>query len=332
MRRHAAPARRGSRIVGVGGYRPARVASNEEIRAAIDSTDEWIRRRSGIVSRRFAAAGETVADMAVAAGAAAVARAGLRPPEIDVVLLATMSDLQQSPPAGPGIAYRLGATAAAAMDLGAACAGFCHALAVADALVRAGTARHVLVVGAEKMTDIVGPNDRSTAFLFADGAGAVVVGPADVPGIGPVVWGADGSRADLIGHPEPWSVLREHPDAWPTMGMAGPEVFRWAVQEVTETARAALRLAGMDAGDLAAFVPHQANARIIDRMAADLGLPESCVVARDIETTGNTSAASIPLALDALLAAPNPPKGRALLVGFGAGLSYSAMVVDLPPP
>ncbi|GIF48300.1 3-oxoacyl-[acyl-carrier-protein] synthase-3 [Asanoa ferruginea] len=320
----------GSRLLSVGAYRPARVVSNAEICAQIDSTDEWIKRRSGIASRRFADDTETVVSMAAAAGRQAVERAGLEPGDVDAVLLASMSRVQQTPPAAPQVAQQVGAATAAALDLGAACAGFCHAIAVADGLIWAGSARHVLVVGSERMTDIIDPTDRSLAFLFADGAGAVLVGPAPEPSVGPVVWGSDGSRAGLIGHQEPWTSMREKPDFWPTMTMAGPEVFRWAVQEVTATARAALTVAGLDPASLAAFVPHQANARITDRMAADLGLPPSCVVAADIETAGNTSAASIPLALDALLAAPDAPHGAALLVGFGAGLSYSAMVVDLP--
>ncbi|GAA1842672.1 beta-ketoacyl-ACP synthase 3 [Asanoa iriomotensis] len=320
----------GSRLISVGAYRPSRVVSNAEICTLIDSTDEWIRRRSGIVSRRFGGPDETVVSMGAAAGRQAICRAGLDPSEIDTVLLASMSWVHQSPPAAPQVAEQVGASGAAAIDVGVACAGFCHAVAVADALVRAGTARHVLVVGAEKMTDIVEPTDRTMAFLFADGAGAVVVGPAAERGIGPVVWGADGSKAALIAHPVPWTNLREHPDVWPSLKMAGPEVFRWAVADVTATARAALAAAGLKPEALAAFVPHQANARITDKMATALGLPASCVVAGDIETAGNTSAASIPLALDALLAAPTAPTGPALLVGFGAGLSYSALVVDLP--
>ncbi|MEV4536183.1 beta-ketoacyl-ACP synthase 3 [Asanoa sp. NPDC049518] len=324
------PVASGSRVVSVGAYRPARAVTNAEICERIDSTDEWIRRRSGIVSRRFGDETETVISMAAAAGRQAVERAGLEPADIDMVLLATMSRVQQTPPAAPQVAHDLGATSAAALDLGAACAGFCHGIAIADGLIWAGSARNVLVIGSEKMTDIIDPTDRTVAFLFADGAGAVVVGPASEPGVGPVVWGSDGARAGLIGHPEPYTSMLEKPDFWPTMAMAGPEVFRWAVQEVTATARAAVTMAGLVPAEVAAFVPHQANARITDRMVAGLDLTESCVVARDIETAGNTSAASIPLALDALLATADAPRGPALLVGFGAGLSYSAMVVDLP--
>ncbi|RKN16603.1 ketoacyl-ACP synthase III [Micromonospora musae] len=322
----------GARILGVGAYRPARVVPNSAICEPIQSSDEWIQRRSGIVSRRFAGPDETVIEMGVAAGRQALDRGGVPAEEVDTVLVASMSYLYQSPPAGPQVAHGVGATRAAALDVGAACAGFCHALAVADSLVRAATARHVLVVGTERMSDIIDPTDRSTAFLFGDAAGAVVVGPAERPGIGPTVWGSDGAKSGLIGHQDSWLAAREKPDYWPTMRMAGREVFRWAIEEVAELAGQAVAEAGIQVADLAAFIPHQANLRIIDRLAAELGLPESVVVARDVATAGNTSAASIPLAMDTLLyGGGEAPAGTALIVGFGSGLSYSAMVVDLPP-
>ncbi|HEV7710375.1 MAG TPA: beta-ketoacyl-ACP synthase III [Asanoa sp.] len=323
----------GARILGLGTYRPARVVTNAEICAPLDSTDEWIRQRSGIVSRRFAGPDETVLTMAVRAGCDAAERSGVAPDRIDAVLLASMSYLTQSPPAAPEIAHRIGAAGAAAFDIGAACAGFCHGLAVADALVRAGSARHVLVIGSEKMTDIIDPKDRSTAFLFGDGAGAALVGPADGNGVGPVVWGSDGERSGLIAHSDSWLAVGSRPDFWPTMRMAGPEVFRWAIQTVPVVGRAALDRAGLTVGDLAAFVPHQANARIIDRLAAALDLPPEVRVARDIETAGNTSAASVPLALDTLLTQHPESAGRpALLIGFGAGLCHAALTATLPAP
>ncbi|UWP87560.1 beta-ketoacyl-ACP synthase 3 [Dactylosporangium fulvum] len=320
----------GARLLGVGAYRPERVVTNDEICAAIDSSDAWIRQRSGIVSRRHANPDETVVSMAVAAGREALAAADVPADRVDAVVVASMSNLQQSPPIGPEIACRVGAGAAAAFDLGAACAGFCHALAVADALVCAGTARHVLVIGSERMTDIIDPADRSTAFLFGDGAGAVLVGPHSRPGIGPVVWGSDGSRSNLIAHPESWLSVREKPDFWPTMRMMGQEVFRWAIQEMTPVARSAVDEAGLTVADLAAFVPHQANLRIVDKLAAALDLPPAVRVARDVVSSGNTSAASVPLALHTMLQEDDPPRGHALLTGFGAGLSYSALVVELP--
>jgi 3-oxoacyl-[acyl-carrier-protein] synthase-3 len=324
--------RPGSAILGLGVYRPARVVGNAEVCRRIDSSDEWIRRRSGIVSRRFAGPEETVVAMASAAAAKAVARAGVLPSEVDMVLLASMSYLHQSPAAAPQVAAAIGARAAAAMDLHAACAGFCYALATADALVRGAAARHVLVVGSERMTDIVDPCDRGTAFLFGDGAGAMLVGPSQIPGIHPVSWGSDGERHDVIAHSGTWppvTVPRSAPA--PHLRMDGPAVFRWAVQQVPCTARTALDNAQVSPGELAAFIPHQANARITAALAKALALPPSVAIADDIATAGNTSAASIPLAMDALLTKGTVPSGGlALLAGFGAGLAHAAMVVNLP--
>ncbi|MGX2992956.1 beta-ketoacyl-ACP synthase III [Streptomyces sp. JNUCC 64] len=321
----------GARVLGVGAYRPARVVGNAEVAGPIGSSDEWIRRRSGIATRRFAAADDTVVSMAVAASVKALAQAGVAPDEVDTVLLASMSHREQSPPAAPRVAHRLGAVGAGAMDLGAACAGFCHALATADSLIRSGNSRYVVVVGSERMTDIVDPGDRGTAFLFGDGAGAVVVGPAAEPGIGPVVWGSEGDRHRAIAHQAPWPAPGDGPAGPATLRMDGPAVFRWAVATVPRTAAAALAAAGLTTADLAAFVPHQANLRIVDGAATALGLPPHVVVARDVVHAGNTSAASIPLAVDGLLARGAVPRGGlALLVGFGAGLNHAAQVVALP--
>ncbi|MFE2046721.1 beta-ketoacyl-ACP synthase 3 [Streptomyces sp. NPDC059477] len=321
----------GARILGVGAYRPARVVPNSEVAPAIASSDDWIRRRSGIVTRRFAAPDETVVEMAAAASLKALAQSGVAPDTVDTVLLASMSQLEQSPPAAPRVAHRIGAVAAGALDVGAACAGFVHALATADSLIRSGNSRHVVVVGAERMSDIVDPTDRGTAFLFGDGAGAVVVGPADEPGIGPVVWGSEGGRHAAIAHGGPWPVPGGPVGVTPTLRMDGPAVFRWAVATVPRAARAALAAAGVRGADLAAFVPHQANLRIVDGAAAALKLPEQVVVARDVVHAANTSAASIPLAMEELLArGAVPSRGLALLVGFGAGLSHAAQVVSLP--
>lgn len=319
-----------SRILGVGAHRPGRVVDNEEACAHIDSGDDWVRRRSGIERRRFAGPGEDVVSMGVAAGRAALEHAELAPSRIDVVVLATMSHLEQSPAGAPQIAEHL-VGKAAAFDINAACAGFCVALATADSLVRSGAADHVLVVGSDKMTDVIDPCDRSTAFLFGDAAGAVVVGPGG-GGIGPVAWSSDGAGRDLIAHSSSWAALRDDPGAqWPTMRMAGREVYRWATEEVPITSRTALKLAGVTVDDLAAFVPHQANLRMIDAIAKRLELPGEVVVAEDVVDSGNTSAASIPLAMERLLHTGEAPSGGlALLVGFGAGLTQAAQVVALP--
>ncbi|MEV6926598.1 beta-ketoacyl-ACP synthase III [Dactylosporangium sp. NPDC051485] len=314
----------GSAILGVGAYRPGREVGNDEICQHIDSSDEWIRKRSGIVMRRFAAPGETVITMAVEAARKAIAQSGTDPRSVNMVLLASMSFLEQSPAAAPRVAELIGARDAAGLDIHAACAGFTYALAIADAAVRAGQADRVVVVGSERMSDIVDPADRGTAFLFGDGAGAVVVGAADTPGIGPVVWGSDGTRHEFIAHDGPWP--GQH-----YLRMAGPEVFRWATQLVPELAGRALEAAGVTVQELAAFIPHQANLRIVDAAARALGLGPHTVVARDIVHAGNTSAASIPMAMDELRSRGAVGSGdRALLVGFGAGLTYAAQVVTLP--
>jgi 3-oxoacyl-(acyl-carrier-protein) synthase III len=317
------PPRRGSRLLGVGAYRPRRVVTNAELCVRIDSTPDWIESRSGIRCRRFASADETLATMAAAAGREAVGAAGLTADHIDCLLVATTSDLVQVPQLSARVARELALTRAGGFDVLAACAGFCHAVGVASDLVTLGQAEHVLVVGVERMTDIVGPTDRTTAFLFADGAGAAVVGPSATAGIGPVARGLDICST---------SALRMTADVpAPVLAMDGRRVFRWAVDEGVPACRRALKLAGVDLADLAAFVPHQANLRIIDVLAAKLGLPDRVVVARDVVRSGNTSAASVPLALAALLRDGAVRSGDpALLFGFGAGLNYAAEVVLVP--
>ncbi|KUO06136.1 beta-ketoacyl-ACP synthase 3 [Streptomyces caeruleatus] len=324
-------ATRYSRILGVGAYRPPRIVRNADLAAVTGRTDEWIRRRTGIVERRYAAPDETVLEMAVQASTKALAAAAVPPAGVDVVLLASMSDLHQSPPSAPRLAHRIGSTAAA-LDLDAACSGFCHALSLAGSLVRSNQADHVLVVGSERMTDIVAPDDPSCGFLFADGAGAVVVGPSDEPGIGPTVWGSDGGRASLIAHDASWLEYRDDPERrWPAMRMEGQDVYRWAIETMPTVARRALAEAGVEAADLDAFVPHQANLRMIDTMVERMELPGQVTVARDVIHSGNTSAASIPLAVSQLLEIGVLRSGSlALLAGYGAGLSYAAQVVLLP--
>ncbi|MEU1815613.1 beta-ketoacyl-ACP synthase 3 [Streptomyces roseifaciens] len=318
-------------ILGIGAYRPHRVVGNAEVAARTGRTAEWIERRTGIVERRYAGPGESVTDMAVEAARKAAADAGIAPGKLGAVILASMSYLQQSPGGSAEIADRLGIRAAA-FDLNAACAGFCYALALASAMVRDGSAQYVAVIGSDRMTDIVAPDDPSAAILFADGAGAVVVGPQDEEGIGPVVWGSDGSRAGLIAHDAAWDAFRDEPGReWPTMRMAGPEVFRWAIEEMPPVARAALDAAGIGAGDLDAFVPHQANLRMIETVTQRLDLPGHVTVARDVVHNGNTSAASVPLALARLKELGSVGSGGlALLLGFGAGLTWGAQVVRLP--
>jgi 3-oxoacyl-[acyl-carrier-protein] synthase-3 len=320
-----------ARILGVGGYRPARIVTNAEICERIDSSDEWIRERSGIVTRRYAAPDESVVDMCLAAAGKAIAQAGLQPEQVGAVVVATVTHPLQTPSAAADLAHRLGATDAAAFDISAACAGFCYGVSMAHDMVRGGSAEYVVVVGCEKLSDFTDFYDRSTAFIFGDGAGAVVIGPSEEPGIGPTMWGSDGSQYDAITQKSTWIDVRDHNVDFPNLTMQGQKVFRWAVWQMAPVAQQALEAAGVKAEDLGAFIPHQANMRIIDAMIKALKLPEHVPVARDIAETGNTSAASIPLAKERMLETGEAKSGdTALLIGFGAGLVYAAQVVVLP--
>jgi 3-oxoacyl-[acyl-carrier-protein] synthase-3 len=310
-----------ARIYGIGAYRPSRVIPNSEVIEAIDSSDEWIQQRSGIKQRRWATPEETVQVMSVAASRQALERAGVDAHQIDCVIVATVSHMFQTPAIATAIAHELGTDQAAAFDISAACAGFCHGVALAADMVRAGSAGYALVIGVERLSDLTDVGDRGTAFIFADGAGAAVVGPSDTPGIGPVVWGSDGEQFDLI---------RQRED-WRDVIMQGNPVFRWASFVMAKVGQQALDRAGIRADQLDCFVPHQANMRITDAMARSMKLPETVKIARDIAEQGNTSAASIPLALDRMYAEGDAKSGdTALLIAFGAGLAYAAQVVVLP--
>ena len=320
-----------ARIMGLGAYRPSRVVTNAEICERIDSSDEWIRERSGIESRRFAAPDESVIDMSTAAAGKAIAQAGIRPEQIGAVLVATVTHPLQTPSAAAAVADRLGATDAAATDLSAACAGFCYGVSLANDMVRGGSAEYVLVIGCEKLSDFTDSYDRSTAFIFGDGAGAVVIGPSDEPGIAPTIWGSDGSEYDAITQRASWIDVRDHNVDFPMLTMQGQKVFRWAVWQMAPVAAQALEAAGITADQLDAFIPHQANLRIVDAMVKTMKLPDHVPVARDIRETGNTSAASIPLAMERMLESGEVKSGGlALLIGFGAGLVFAAQVVRLP--
>lgn len=319
-----------ARIVGVGGYRPVREVPNEEILQHIESSDEWIRSRSGIVTRYWAGEDESVTEMALSASGKALANAGLDASALDAVIISTVSHFKQTPSVATEIAHRLGAGKPAAFDISAACAGFGYGVTIGKGLIVDGSARHVLVVGVERLSDLTDLTDRSTAFLFGDGAGAVVLGPSEEPAIGPTVWGSEGDKADTISQTVSWD--RYQPgDKRPAIRQEGQTVFRWAVFEMAKVAQQALEAAGLTPADLDVFIPHQANMRIIDSMVKTLRLPDHVAVARDIETTGNTSAASIPLAMERMLATGQAKSGdTALVIGFGAGLVYAATVVTLP--
>lgn len=322
-----------TRILSVGAARGDLDVPNDDLVGPIDSSDEWIRQRTGIIQRRRASAEVGAVDLAVAAGEEAIARSGLDRSEIDGVIISTISNVAVTPSMASLAAHRLGLTPAAAFDISAACAGYVYGVGQADALVRSGVCTNVLVIGAEKLSDIVDPTDRSISFLLSDGAGAVIIGASDHTGIGPTIWGSDGERWETIRMTSTFEEYRNNPTEvpWPTLRQDGQTVFRWAVWEMAKAARRTLEASGIEPGDLAAFIPHQANMRIIDEFAKQLKLPESVVIARDIEMQGNTSAASIPLAMHALLEEhPELSGGLALQIGFGAGLVYGAQVVELP--
>jgi 3-oxoacyl-[acyl-carrier-protein] synthase III len=320
---HSFPPAAGARIISLGGYQPGNVVTNDDLAARVDTSDEWIRSRVGIISRRFAGPDESVADMAVVAGGKALAGSGLAPADIDLVIVASCSAESPIPNASAMVAHRLGIVSPGAYDLNAACAGFCYALATAADAVRAGTARHVLVIGSEKMTAWIDPEDRSTCIIFADGAGAAVVGPVadgEPAGIGPVVWGSAGDLAAKIGIPDRHSFMYQE----------GQAVFRWATTAMHPIAIQACERAGVAVSDLSAFVPHQANLRIVEAIARRLGVPRERV-ADDIVHAGNTSSASIPLALARMTERGDLKSGSlALLLGFGAGMCYAAQVITVP--
>ena len=319
-----------SRILGIGGVRGEIVVTNDDVAGPIDSSDEWIRKRTGIITRRRSGPGTDVLDLSEAAARVALDDAGLTGADIDVVILSTITYFSQTPAGAAIVADRIGATPAAAYDISAACAGYCYGIGQADALVRSGAARNVLVIAAEKLSDFIDPTDRSISFLLGDGAGAVVVGPSETPGIGPTVWGSDGSQARLISQTHTWREAVDH-GTWPTLQQEGASVFKWAVWQMAPIAEKAMAAAGVTAQDIDAFIPHQANMRIIDQMIKQLKLPTSVVIGRDIAETGNTSAASIPLATERLLREGQVSSGAlALQIGFGAGLVYAAQVVVLP--
>jgi 3-oxoacyl-[acyl-carrier-protein] synthase-3 len=311
----------GSRLVALGHYQPSKTLSNDELSRMVDTSDEWIRTRVGIRTRRIAEQ-ETVADLAAQAAQKALASAGWDPAEVDLVVVATCTASDRSPSIAAQVALRLGVPSPAAYDINTACSGFSHALATADHAVRAQAASRALVIGAEKMSDVVDWTDRSTAVIFGDGAGAVAVEACEdaEAGIGPVVWGSDPARGDAV-----------RIDGWkPVISQQGQTVFRWATTQLAPIALKACERAGVAPGELGGFVAHQANLRIIEAIAAKLGAPQA-VVARDVVESGNTSAASVPLALAKLVERGELPSGApVLLFGFGGGLSYAGQVVRVP--
>lgn len=310
----------GSRIAAVGHYQPSRILTNQELAGMVDTSDEWITSRVGIRTRHIAGPDEPVDELAAHAAAKALASAGLLPGDIDMVLVATSTAIDRSPNMAARVAARLGMPSPAVMDINVVCAGFTHALATADHAVRAGGATKVLVVGADKMSDVADWTDRTTCVLVGDGAGAAVVEAAEETGIGPVLWGSVpgmGRAVRIEGTP-------------PRFAQEGQSVYRWATTQLPPIARAACERAGLAPADLAAVVTHQANLRIIDPLAEKIGAVNA-VVARDVTESGNTSAASIPLAFSKLVERGAVNSGDpVLLFGFGGNLSYAGQVVRCP--
>lgn len=308
----------GTRIVGTGYHLPADTITNTELSHRLGVEPDWIVRRTGIRERRRAAVGETVADLAVHAGRAAITHSGVGPGAVDAVIVATSTAPTTIPSTAAAVAHRLGLRQPAAYDLNTACAGFCYAVANADALIRSGTARTILVIGADKSTDWVDYGDVSTAILFGDGAGAAVLTASRDAMVGPVTWGSIGSQGHLIGISSQSRVLEQD----------GRAVFRWASGLAPVAQRVCAR-SGLSPRELMGFVPHQANVRIIDAIARGLDLSSDAEVARDVIDCGNTIAATVPISLARLVERGVVGTGPVLLFGFGAGLSYAGQVVRL---
>ncbi|WP_067671264.1 beta-ketoacyl-ACP synthase 3 [Nocardia miyunensis] len=331
-------------MLGIGAYRPTRIVSNAEVCEVLDSTPEWIYERTGIRNRRWISGDETLRMMSCAAGERAIANSGIDRSRIGALVLASSSWLKMTPHGAPTIAYDLGMNGIPAFDLTSGCGGFGYGLGVAADMIRAGSADYILVIGAETMTLGLDPTDRGTAMIFGDGAGAVVVGPSEENGISPTVWGSDGENAEAIAQNVDFLAYMDKaqalqgvdPETDPvgrmSLRMEGPRVFRWAAVTLPRALSSALEVSGVAKEDIEVFVPHQANARINELMRKNLGLADDIPMANDIENTGNTSAASIPLAIEEMLVTGQAKGGQlALLLGFGAGLSYAGQVVRLPP-
>jgi 3-oxoacyl-[acyl-carrier-protein] synthase-3 len=313
----------GSRVVSVGHYQPEKILTNDDLAKIVETTDEWIVSRVGIKERRIAAKDEKVADMAVKAAEQALAASGYGPTDIDMVIVATVSAKDVCPNTACRVAEALGIPSPAAIDVNTACSGFEYALAQADMAVKTGSATRAIVVGAEKLTAVTDWEDRSSCVLFGDGAGAVVVEGTDDPAlaVGPVVWGSEPSMSDVIRIEEDIPFIKQ----------AGQTVFRWATTQLAPLVERVAEAADVKVSELAAFVPHQANLRIIQGIAKRLDFSEDCVVAEDIVYSGNTSAASVPLALSKLVESGKVASGAPILLfGFGGGLTYAGQVIRCP--
>jgi 3-oxoacyl-[acyl-carrier-protein] synthase-3 len=316
-----------SRIVGTGSFLPPRVVKNDEFAARLDTSDAWIRERTGIVERHIADASQTSSDLALEASRAALAAAGVRAEDIDLIVLATSTPDYVFPSTACLLQAKLGIKNCPAFDLQAVCSGFVYALATADNFIRAGTHRRALVVGAEVFSRILDWNDRGTCVLFGDGAGAVVLAAGERPGVHASVLRADGSHAGILS--VPGNVCGGSIVGSPYLQMQGSQVFKFAVKVLDEVARETMAAAGMQLGDIDWLIPHQANVRILEATARKLGLPLERLVVT-VDHHGNTSAASVPLALDEFVRAGKiRPGHRVLLQGVGGGFTWGATLVTM---
>ena len=317
-------------LISVASWLPEARLTNADLEQLVDTSDEWIRSRTGIAERRIAAPGDATSDLAARAGAIALERAGVRPGDIDLLVVATSTPDMVFPSTACLAQAKIGLTCPA-YDLNAACTGFIYAIEMATAMIESGRARTIMVIGADVLSSIVDYTDRSTCILFGDGAGAVVLQASDEPGVLSVHLGADGTGADLLYVPAGGSAAPVTPEnlaAGDTyLKMNGNEVFKFAVRAIPGVTKQALADSGLTTDDVDWLIPHQANQRITDTVAQRLGIAHERVVCR-IEDIGNTSAASIPIALDSLYRDGRLRAGNILaLVGFGAGLTYGAAIV-----
>ncbi|WP_433281517.1 beta-ketoacyl-ACP synthase III [Micromonospora sp. CA-244673] len=312
---------RGSRVVGAGHYQPTKVLTNEDLATVVETSDEWIRSRVGIQERRIAGPAEPLDLMAAEAAAEALRGAGVAAEAVDLVVVATCTAVDRSPNIAARVARRLGLPSPATIDVNVACSGFTHALALADGAVRLGSATNAVVIGVERLSDFTDWTDRTTCVLIGDGAGAVVLTAAEQPEISPVVWGSYPHLGDAV------VIEGDRP-----FTQAGQTVYRWATTTLPDIARSICAAAGVTPEDLGGIVLHQANLRIIEPVAQRIGATKA-VIARDVTTSGNTSAASIPIALSKLLERGElEPGAPVLLLGFGGGLSYAGQIIRCPRP
>ena len=314
-----------AKILGTGSYLPSNRVSNEDLAKFVDTSDEWIYTRTGIKNRHIAADDEKTSDLAVQAAKAALADAGVEASEIDLIIVATATPDMQFPATATMVQHKLGVGGCPAFDVQAVCAGFMYAISTANAYIKSGMSKKALVIGAEVFSRIMDWNDRTTCVLFGDGAGAVVLGASDEPGIIHSKLQADGTYLDMLKVPA--QMANGEIVGSPFLKMDGQAVFKFAVKTLAQAAEDVLHEAGMSADEVDWLVPHQANKRIIDSTAKHLGISMDRVVLT-VQDHGNTSAASIPLAMDTAIKAGQIKRGQTLMLeGIGGGFAWGAVLV-----